>query len=114
MSISTVSHWKERTYKTVRQVPHRHGYHARVTRKMPFVSRKNRLLTLKFIKEHVSKGQEFWNKVIWSDETKINLVGSDSIHGIWRKAKEDMNVRNIIHTVKHGVDQLCYGVHDSE
>ena len=53
--------------ETVRQVLHRHGYHGRVPWKRPLVSRKNKLLRLKFIKEHVNKGHEFWNKVIWSD-----------------------------------------------
>ena len=86
---------------TVRRVLHRCGYQGRVPRKRPFVSRKNRLLRLKFAKKYVNKGQEFWNKVIWSDETKINFFGSDGIHRNWRKANEDKNMLNILPIVKH-------------
>lgn len=81
---------------------HRHGYHGRIPRKRPLVSRKNRLLRLKFAKEHLNKGQEFWKNVLWSHKTKINLWGSDGVERVWRKANEGNVVANTILTIKHG------------
>ncbi|KAJ8890078.1 hypothetical protein PR048_009585 [Dryococelus australis] len=60
-------------------VLHRHGYIGRVTRKRPHISKTNHTARQLFAKEHVNKFSEILNKVISSDETKINLYGSDSI-----------------------------------
>ncbi|KAJ4426656.1 hypothetical protein ANN_26454 [Periplaneta americana] len=48
------------------------------------------------------KEQVFWDSVIWSDETKINLFGSDGAHRVWRKKNEGDEVDNTLSTVKHG------------
>ncbi len=39
---------------------------------------------------------------MWSDETKIELFGINSIRRVWRKKKDEYNPRNTIPTVKHG------------
>lgn len=93
---------KKMCNSTVRRVLYKYGFHGRIPRKRPFVSRKNRILRLKFAKLHVNKPQEFWDKVIWSDETKINLFGSDGIHRVWRKPNMDNELTNTLPTVKHG------------
>ncbi len=31
----------------------------------------------------------YWNHVLWSDETKINLFGSDGVKHVWRQPGED-------------------------
>lgn len=97
-----VSTGKKVCTETVRKVLRRNGYHGRMTRKRPYVSKKNRVVRLQFSKEHVNKGQAFWNNVLWSDETKINLFGSDGVHRVWRKANADNDVTNTTPTVKHG------------
>ncbi|KAF1386404.1 hypothetical protein PFLUV_G00094470 [Perca fluviatilis] len=28
---------------------------------------------------------DYWNHVLWSDETKINLFGSDGVKRVWRQ-----------------------------
>ncbi len=30
-----------------------------------------------------------WNHVLWSDETKINLFGSDGVKHVWRQPGEE-------------------------
>ena len=57
---------------------------------------------LRFAKEHLDKDTSFWQNVIWSNETKINLFGSDGITRVWRKVNTDDSVLNTIPTVKHG------------
>ena len=55
-----------------------------------------------FAKEHLSKDQDFWDQVIWSDEMKINLFGSDGCIRIWRKSNFDCKKKNTILTNKQG------------
>lgn len=53
------------------------GYNGRIASKKFFVSEVNTKKRLQFAKHHVSKGSEFWNKVIFSDERKVNAIVSD-------------------------------------
>ncbi len=39
---------------------------------------------------------------MWSDETKIELFGINSIRRVWKKKKDEYNPKNTIPTVKHG------------
>ena len=32
-----------------------------------------------FAEDKHTKGMDYWNHVLWSDETKINLFGSDGV-----------------------------------
>ena len=38
---------------------------------------KNVKKRLQFAKEHICKGSNFWNVIVWSDESKLNVFGSD-------------------------------------
>ena len=55
------------------------GIHARIPRKKPFLYFNQRFKRLNWAKPHVSWTAEQWGSVIWSDETKISLFGSDDI-----------------------------------
>ncbi len=44
----------------------------------------------------------YWNHVLWSDETKINLFGSDGIKRVWRQSGEEYKDKCVLPTVKHG------------
>ena len=43
--------------------------------------------------------EEEWEKIMWSDETKIELFGLNSTHRVWRKK---YNPKNNIPTMKLG------------
>ncbi|GFU71166.1 transposable element Tc1 transposase [Trichonephila clavipes] len=55
-----------------------------------------------FAKEHRLKPISFWNTVIFSDESKFNLYGSDGRFKIWREAGKALAPKNTIKTVKFG------------
>ena len=38
-----------------------------------------------FAADKQTKDMDFWNHVLWSDETKINLFGSDGVKHVWRQ-----------------------------
>ena len=43
-----------------------------------------------------------WKKVLWSDETKIELFGHQGKRYVWHKPNTSHHPENIIPTVKHG------------
>ncbi|GFX97823.1 HTH_Tnp_Tc3_2 domain-containing protein [Trichonephila clavipes] len=71
--------------ETVRRVLRKAGYNGRVARKKPLIGKRNRVKRLKFAKEHILKPQQFWNVVIFSDESKFNIFGSDGRRMVSRK-----------------------------
>ncbi|KAJ4426519.1 hypothetical protein ANN_27333 [Periplaneta americana] len=71
--------------QTIRRVLWKHGYHGKVPRKKPFISESNRIKRLLFANEHVSKEEDYWDRVIWFNEMRINLFGSDGCNRVWRK-----------------------------
>ncbi len=49
-----------------------------------------------------SDSEENWVKVLWSDETKIELFGINSTRRVWRRRNAAYDSKNTIPTVKHG------------
>lgn len=45
---------------------------------------------------------EDWKRVIWSDETKINRIGSDGKQYVWKKKGQGLTEREVQGTVKFG------------
>ena len=47
-----------------------------------------------------------WKQVRWSDETKINCIGSDGKRWAWKKARESLSDRLVQRIVKFGGGSL--------
>ncbi|GFY16002.1 transposable element Tc1 transposase [Trichonephila clavipes] len=92
--------------ETVRRVLRKAGYNGRVARKKPLIGKRNRVKRLKFAKEHILKPQQFWNEVIFSDESKFNIFGSDGRRMVWRKPNTSHHPKHTIPTVKHGAGSV--------
>ena len=45
----------------------------RVMRKKPFLSVRHKKSCMRYGKAHMDKPEAFWKKILWSDETKIEL-----------------------------------------
>ncbi|GFX77662.1 transposable element Tcb1 transposase [Trichonephila clavipes] len=71
-------------------------------RRKPFVSKVNRKKRIDFAKENEKQDRNFWNSVIFSDESKFNIHGSDGHQKVWRKANAALEPKNMRGTVKHG------------
>ncbi len=65
-------------------------------RKIPLLKKAHVQAHLKF-----SDSEENWVKVLWSDETKIELFGINSTRRVWRR-NAAYDPKNPIPTVKHG------------
>lgn len=92
--------------QTVRRALHERNFHGRSARKKPYISEVNRKKRLEFAKQHINKDESYWNDVIFADETKINLFGSDGRTMVLRKANEELNPKNLNSTIKHGGGSL--------
>ena len=91
---------------TVRRRLHEVSLYGRVARKKPYVNKINRHKHLEYAKNYREKPLGFWNKVLWSDESKFNLFGSDGKVVVWHSPKEAFVAECTIPTVKHGVGNV--------
>ena len=87
---------------SVQRPVHEIGLFGRVARKKPYVTKINRVKRLRYAKEMLEKPLRFWETVVWSDESKFNLFGSDGKVMVWRMPKEEFDPKCTIPTVKHG------------
>uniref|UniRef100_A0AAZ3PU73 Sleeping Beauty transposase HTH domain-containing protein n=1 Tax=Oncorhynchus tshawytscha TaxID=74940 RepID=A0AAZ3PU73_ONCTS len=70
--------------------------------KMPLLKEKNKQTPLVFAKRQVGDSPNIWKKVLWSDETKIELFGHQGKSYIWCKHNTCHHLKNTIPKVKHG------------
>ena len=63
--------------ETIRRVLRANNKNGRVARKKPFISEVNRKKRLSFAEVYKTKSFDFRRTVIFSDESKFNLFGSD-------------------------------------
>lgn len=90
------------SHETVRQAILREHYSSRSARQKPLLSEQNIQKRLKFASEYISKPDDYWDDVIFCDETKIMLYYNDGPTRVWRKPLTALENRNIIPTVKFG------------
>ncbi|CAG8831457.1 9574_t:CDS:2, partial [Gigaspora margarita] len=80
----------------------RNGLSARVKRKKPLLTKKSRRERYNFAKKKYLNWSVDWRRVIWSDESKFKIYGSDGHQYCWKRKNEPFNERNIIPTKKYG------------
>jgi len=88
--------------ETVRRSFRRQGLGARVKRKKPLLTKRHRQKRLQWAKVSQDCDVENWNHVIWSNESKFNVFGSDGRQWCWRNPTEPLRDCHVQHTVKHG------------
>ena len=99
---------------TIRRRAHEIGLYGHVARRKPYLNKANRGKPLEYARTYREKPLGFWNNVIWSDESKLNLFGSDGKVMVWRSTKEELKPRCTLTTVKHGGENVkCWGCFSS-
>ena len=74
---------------------HQSGLYAGVARRKPLLSKRHVTAHMEFAERNLKDSQNMRNKIIWSDETKIELFGLNTKCHVWRKP-------GTITTVRHG------------
>ncbi len=86
------------TKKTIGNTLHLEGLKPCSARKVPLLKKAHVQGRLRFAND----SEENWVKVLWSDETKIELFGINSTRRVWRRRNAAYDPKNTIPTVKHG------------
>lgn len=94
------------SYKTVQRRLREQGLFSRRAAKKPLISKKNRKARLKFAREHVNWSIKKWKTVLWSDESKFQLFGSDGMAWVHRPVGKRYDFKFTKPTVKHGGGSL--------
>jgi transposase len=92
--------------QTVRRHLKKAGMKAVVKRKRPLLKKRHRQARLDFALTHKDWTVEDWKRVVWSDETKINRLGSDGKKWVWKRPGEGLSDRLVEGTVKFGGGSL--------
>ena len=78
---------------------HQSGLYGRVARQKPLLSKMHMTDHLEFARRHLKDSQTMRNKILWSDETKIELFGLNAKRHVRRKS-------GTMPTVKHGSGRI--------
>ncbi len=63
-----------------------------------------------FADDKQTEDMDYWNHVLWSDETKINLFGSDGVKRVWWQPSEEYKDECILHSQAWWWE--CHGLHE--
>ena len=64
---------------TERCTLHQVNLHSRRPRKKPLLKPRHKLARLQFAQEYSDRPMSFWESILWSVKTKINLFGFDGV-----------------------------------
>src|SRR5258706_15602075 len=78
------------------------GWKAVVKKKRPMLSRHHRKERMDFAISHKEWTLEDWKRVVWSDETKVNFLGSDGRKWAWERVGEPLSDRLVQGTKRFG------------
>lgn len=94
--------------RTIQRCLNKNGLHGRRPRRTPLHKPRHVAARLNFAETFLDKENNFWDRVLWSDETKVELFGHNNVKKIWRKDGEAFLPKNTVPTVKHGGGSMMF------
>lgn len=86
----------------IRQRIHEAGLYGRVVRRKPFISATNRRKRMAFALKYRYKSLDFWQNILWTDESKFEFKGSKRRVYVYRRPGQEYDNDKMQGTVKHG------------
>jgi transposase len=87
---------------TVRRSLKRQGLVARVKKRKPLLLKRHRIARRKFAQKYRNWTIEDWRRVVWSDESKFMIFGSDGREWCWKEPNSPLKPQHVKPTVKFG------------
>ena len=84
---------------------HRNNLKSRSSWKTPLLLKRHREARLKFVREQMDKEKSYWERVLCTDGSKIELFGRNSINHVWREDEHAFK-KKTIPTVKFGCGSI--------
>lgn len=81
-----------KTAETVRLVLSNNNFNGRVAR---YINTFNRTKRIRFARTYRIMEISFWNKVLFTDESKFNLFRLDGQSYVWQKPNEELKEKNL-------------------
>ncbi len=75
--------------QTIRHTLKQVGLHGRRPRRKPLLKLAHKKACKQFAEDNLTKSMNYWNHVLWSDESKVNLFDSDGVQHVWRRPGEE-------------------------
>jgi hypothetical protein len=94
------------SYKTAINVLKSMNFFVAINVKKPLLTAKHRKRRLAWAKKYQTWTTDDWRRVVFSDETKVNVWGSDGCKHYWSRPAVPLKPHHIDVTVKHGGGSL--------
>ena len=96
--------------RTIRRHLNEMKRYGRRPRRTPLLTQRHKKARLQFAKMYLSKPKSFWENVLFTDETKIELFGKPHHSSVYWKRNEAHKKKNTVPTVKYGGGSIMFWV----
>ncbi|KAG1000652.1 hypothetical protein G6F27_013615 [Rhizopus arrhizus] len=86
------------------------NFHAKIKVKKPLLTKVQKARRLAWAEEHKNWTSDDWRRMVFSEETKVNVYGSDGCKYFWSRPDDKLQPHHLDLTVKGGVVALWYGI----